>query len=203
MTTKLSFKSPLDLFEAGISGPIFRGEIHGPVYGPVLNRLPRNAVSTLCSVCLDFEQNFACPESFAEINGGEGGEFKMYVHHGSLLALKGSMQNGCQLCKLLYNGYVYTCYALRKKQDEGKSLQAIEYLIDHLDPSRPQLHIVFKPGGCRGPYRLDIIMKHATPLSYPLVRTAEFAVAVKAGKKHLSSLECLLSANLLYRPAPI
>lgn len=200
MTTTLSIKSPLDLFESGISGVIYRGEINGPVYGPVLSRLPRNAVSTLCSVCLDFEQNFVRPENFLKTNDND---FKMYVHHGSLPALKGSMQNGCQLCKLLYNGYVYTCYALREKQDEGKSLRAIESLIGQLEPSRPQLHIVFKPGGFRGPYRLDIIMKHATPLSYPLVRTAEFAVEVKAGKKPLSSLECRLSANLLYRPAPI
>ncbi|KAF5971733.1 het-domain-containing protein [Fusarium coicis] len=136
------FKSPMDFFESGISGLIYRGDIHGPVYGPVHNRLPRNAVSTLCSVCLDFEQNYARPENFSKIDGDH---FIMYVHHGSLQALKDSMQNGCQLCKLLYNGYVYTCYALRKEEDEGKSLQEIASLIDHLEPSRPQLHIVFKP----------------------------------------------------------
>ncbi|KAF5643442.1 heterokaryon incompatibility protein [Fusarium tjaetaba] len=184
-TTRTSFiKSPLDAFESGISGVIYRGEIHGPVYGPVLSRLPRNAASTLCSVCLDFEQNCVRPESFVE---AKDNNYKIYLHHGSLPALKGSMQNGCQLCKLLYNGYVYTCYALRKSQDEGKSLRAIESLIDQLEPSRPQLHLVFSPGHLLSPYRLNILMKHATPLSYPLVRMAEFAIAVKAGKKHPSS----------------
>ncbi|KAJ4264506.1 hypothetical protein NW762_005707 [Fusarium torreyae] len=134
-------------------------------------------MSNLCRLCLDFEQNFACPRNFEKAIGG----FKNFVHHQSLSALKEFMNKGCQLCKLLYNGYLHTRHARREEEDEDKSLQDIESLVDVRELYELQCYIVLSRFRNNDPYCLELVLS-SDVRPYPLVENVTFALAVETDR---------------------
>lgn len=81
-------------------------------YGVVEQRLPRQVSSNLCDTCLDFEQNFARPTNLIKPDVSA----VKYFPHKTWEALQQSSRDGCQLCKLLFNGYIDTMNARRRAE---------------------------------------------------------------------------------------
>lgn len=125
--------------------------------------------------------------------GTESASFTYYIHHRNWELLKQSVDNGCELCKLLYNGYLHTRHERRSAKHESDSVDDTEFkLSKSLSAEAPGTFVFYVPYDyyeLSGPLRiffchtdmfeestLEAVSRHDSSAM------AEFAIAANPGE---------------------
>ncbi|VUC32986.1 unnamed protein product [Clonostachys rosea] len=177
------------------------------VYGPSTKHPPPRATPGRCSLCLVFEQDFVRPDIF-DPPGTESDSYTYYIHHRNWESLKQSVDSGCKLCKLLYNGYLHTRHERRSAKQESDSLKDTEIRLlkslsaetlgnfvfyvpyDYCERSGP-LRVFFCHTDMFEESTLEAVSRHDS------CAMAEFAVAVDLRRLCASEADFSLAASWL------